>query len=94
MTRVFDAPRHLVYEAHTKPELVKRWLGVEFDDRWYEGEAVGTMTFSEKSGKTTFRQTMLYATQQVRDAVLASPMETGVGASYDKLAELLQARAA
>ena len=28
MTRVFDAPRHLVYEAFTKPDLVKRWLGV------------------------------------------------------------------
>lgn len=27
MTRVFDAPRHLVFEAYTKPELVKRWLG-------------------------------------------------------------------
>ena len=26
MTRVFDAPRTLVYDAHTKPELVKRWL--------------------------------------------------------------------
>jgi uncharacterized protein YndB with AHSA1/START domain len=28
MTRVFNAPRRLVYDAHTKPELVKRWLGV------------------------------------------------------------------
>ena len=28
MTRVFDAPRKLVFEAYTKPELVKRWLGV------------------------------------------------------------------
>ena len=28
MTRVFDAPRNLVFEAYTKPELVKRWLGV------------------------------------------------------------------
>jgi uncharacterized protein YndB with AHSA1/START domain len=28
MTRVFDAPRHLVFEAYTKPELLKRWLGV------------------------------------------------------------------
>lgn len=27
MTRVFDAPRHLVIEAMTKPELIKRWLG-------------------------------------------------------------------
>ena len=26
MTRVFDAPRKLVYDAHTKPELVRRWL--------------------------------------------------------------------
>jgi len=27
MTRVFDAPRHLVFEAFTKPELLKRWFG-------------------------------------------------------------------
>jgi uncharacterized protein YndB with AHSA1/START domain len=26
MTRVFDAPSHLVFEALTTPELVKRWL--------------------------------------------------------------------
>ena len=26
MTRVFDAPRKLVWEVHTKPELVQRWL--------------------------------------------------------------------
>jgi uncharacterized protein YndB with AHSA1/START domain len=26
MTRIFDAPRHLVFEAFTKPELLKRWL--------------------------------------------------------------------
>lgn len=26
MTRVFDAPRRLVFDAHTKPELLKRWL--------------------------------------------------------------------
>ena len=26
MTRVFDAPRHLVFDAFTKPELVKQWL--------------------------------------------------------------------
>jgi uncharacterized protein YndB with AHSA1/START domain len=28
MTRVFDAPAHLVFDAYTKPELLKRWLGV------------------------------------------------------------------
>jgi uncharacterized protein YndB with AHSA1/START domain len=26
MSRAFDAPRNLVYDAYTKPELVKRWL--------------------------------------------------------------------
>jgi uncharacterized protein YndB with AHSA1/START domain len=26
MTRVFDAPRELVFEAMTKPELMKRWF--------------------------------------------------------------------
>jgi uncharacterized protein YndB with AHSA1/START domain len=26
MTRDFNAPRHLVFDAHTKPELVRRWL--------------------------------------------------------------------
>jgi uncharacterized protein YndB with AHSA1/START domain len=26
MTRVFDAPRRLVFDAFTKPELLKRWL--------------------------------------------------------------------
>jgi uncharacterized protein YndB with AHSA1/START domain len=28
MTRVFDAPRELVFEAMTTPALLKRWLGV------------------------------------------------------------------
>lgn len=26
VTRVFDAPRTLIWDCHTKPELVKRWL--------------------------------------------------------------------
>lgn len=26
MTRVFAAPRGLVFDAHTKPELIRRWL--------------------------------------------------------------------
>ena len=32
MTRVFDAPRHLVFEALTKPEHVRRWWGI-LDDK-------------------------------------------------------------
>ena len=26
VTRVFDAPRNLVFDCHTQPELIKRWL--------------------------------------------------------------------
>lgn len=139
MTRVFDAPRRLVYEAYTKPELLKRWLGVHngwtlavceidlkvggsyryvwrhldgmemgmrgvyqelipservvaterFDQPWYEGEAVGTVTFDEQDGKTTLTMTILYASKDIRDAVLQSPMEQGVAAGFNKLAELL-----
>lgn len=139
MTRVFNAPRHLVYKAYTEPELLKRWLGVfgdwslavcqidlkvggsyryvwhgpdgvrmgmrgvyrevvpnervvateVFDDAWYEGEAVGTADFVEKNGKTTLTTTVLYASKEVRDAVLQSPMEQGVAASYDNLEKVL-----
>jgi uncharacterized protein YndB with AHSA1/START domain len=28
MSRVFDAPRHLVFDAYTKCEYLERWLGV------------------------------------------------------------------
>ena len=28
MSRRFDAPRKMVFDAYTKPELLKRWLGV------------------------------------------------------------------
>lgn len=28
MTRIFDAPRELVFKAHTDPELIPRWWGL------------------------------------------------------------------
>ena len=33
MTRLFDAPRHLVFEAMSKPEHVRRWWGL-LDERY------------------------------------------------------------
>jgi uncharacterized protein YndB with AHSA1/START domain len=139
MTRVFHAPRTLVYEAHTKPELVRRWLGVhrdwsfavcdmdlrvggsyrwvwrnadgrelamggvyleivaperivsteKFDDPWFEGEAVSTLTLVERGGKTTLTSTTLYDSKAIRDAVLATPMEEGVSIGYDTLETVL-----
>jgi len=140
MTRVFDAPRHMVFDAWTKPELIRRWLlgpdgwsmpvcevdlrvggkyryvwrrdadgsemgmgGVyreivaperivateRFDEAWYPGEAVGTLVLVEQRGRTTLTQTLRYESREARDAVLKSPMETGVAAGYDRLEELL-----
>ena len=139
MTRVFDAPRSMVFDAWTKPELLMRWLGVRggwtfaicevdlkvggtyrfvwrgpdgtemgmggvyreimrperlvaterFDEAWYEGEALDTTTFVEDGGMTTATTTVSYASREVRDAVLKSPMERGVAESYDKLDEVL-----
>jgi len=143
MTRTFDAPRSLVFDAWTKPELLKRWLGVrngwslavcevdlrvggayrfvwrgpdgaemamggvyreivaperlvsteKFDDPWYAGEALDTIVLVEEDGKTTATTTVLYESQEIRDAVLESGMARGVAESYDVLAELLASMA-
>jgi uncharacterized protein YndB with AHSA1/START domain len=140
VTRVFDAPRRLVFDVYTRPELLKKWLlgpdgwsmpvcevdlrtggryryvwrnesdgremgmgGVYeevvaperivatevFDEAWYPGEAVDTMVFSERDGKTTLTQTILYDSRETRDAVLKSPMQTGMAMSYDRLEKFL-----
>lgn len=140
ITREFNAPRRLVFDAYTKPELVRRWLfgpegwsfkvcdidlrvggkyryvwrkestgdemgmgGVfreikpperlvsteKFDDPWYPGEGVGTIVLVEQRGKTLLTQTVRYESRAARDAVLQSPMESGLGAGYDRLEELL-----
>lgn len=144
MKRAFNAPRDLVFEAFTKPELLKRWLlgppgwemivcdvdfrvggayryvwrhadgkemgmgGVyreieapvrvvhteKFDEPWYPGEAWLTTVFAEHADRTSITVTIRYESKATRDAVLKSPMETGVRASYDRLADLLVAQLA
>lgn len=58
-----------------------------FDD--YPGESLVTAVLVEQGGKTTLTATVLYFSQEVRDAVIKSGMEHGAAESYDKLAELL-----
>jgi uncharacterized protein YndB with AHSA1/START domain len=60
-----------------------------FDNSWYEGDAVDTVEFSEQDGKTTLTMTVLYDTKAIRDAVLKTPMESGVAAGFDNLERLL-----
>lgn len=61
----------------------------QFDDPWYAGEAISTLTLEEKDGVTTVTNTMLYVSKEARDAVLQSPMEEGLSLSYDRLESLL-----
>jgi uncharacterized protein YndB with AHSA1/START domain len=139
MSRDFNAPRHLVWDAMTRPELVKRWLGTmqgwymdicdidlrvggsyrylwrgpegaqmgmrgvyreivphqrivsteKYDESWYEGDAMDTATLESHGATTTLTITVLYGSRDVRDAVLRSPMESGVSAGFDALEALL-----
>ena len=139
ITRSFDAPRMMVWDAYTRPELVKRWLGQmpgwswavcemdvrkggryrwawrgpdgaelalggeylevipgerlvsteRYDQQWYEGDAVGTVEFTEVGGRTTLVTTLRYASKDVRDAVLQSPATSGMESGYTALDELL-----
>ena len=143
MTRVFNAPRRLVFEAMTQAALLQHWLlgppgwlmvvcendlkvGGVFRHVWRRsdgtemamrgiyrevvpperivrterfdlgcdaqaGEQLATLVLTEQDGRTTLTLTVLYPSKEARDATLASGMEHGVAASYDRLAELLAA---
>ena len=139
VVRSFNASRELVWDAHTKPELLRKWClgppgwsmvvcdidlrvggayryvwhhvdgkqmgmgGVHrevvpperivctqlFDEDWTGGEALGTLVLTEQDGKTLLTNTILYSSKEARDNVLKTPMEQGMAAGYDRLAELL-----
>ena len=139
ITRSFNAPRKLVFDAMSRPEMMKQWfhgppgwtlttctmdlraggsyrwawtnekgheMGMggtyievvaperyaateKFDQAWYPGEARATTTLTEQGGRTTVTTRVLYESKEARDVVLKSPMEEGVEAGYDRLAEFL-----
>lgn len=141
ITRVFDAPRTLVWEAMSRPELLKRWLlgpsgwsmvvceddprvGGAFRMVWrgadgtemamrgvyrevvpperivrtesfvfgceaQAGEQIATLVLAEQGGRTTLTLTVLYPSKEACDATIASGMEHGLAAGYDRLDELL-----
>jgi hypothetical protein len=64
-----------------------------FDPPWYEGEAVSTFACAEQGDRTTLTIRVRYASKQVRDGVLQSPMEQGMAAGFDRLEALLGMRA-
>jgi uncharacterized protein YndB with AHSA1/START domain len=60
-----------------------------FNPPFDQSEAVLTLTFEDRDGRTTITNTAVYATPEARDGMLASGMERGIKASYDRLAELV-----
>jgi uncharacterized protein YndB with AHSA1/START domain len=136
MTRLFDAPRELVFDVCTNPEHLPHWFGPRgwslpvceidlrpggawryvlrgpdgeemgmsgvykeisppdrivstesFDD--YPGESLNTLTLRDEDGKTRYTVTVLYASKETRDAVLASGMSEGAAQTFERLAERL-----
>jgi uncharacterized protein YndB with AHSA1/START domain len=94
MTRVFDAPRSLVFDAWTRPDLLKRWLYrpeewrlavCEIDLRVGAPCASCGVTAMERPGD----ERRLSRDRAARDAVRETLMEHGVTESYNRLAELL-----
>ena len=137
VTRELAAPRALVYDAHTKPEMVQRWLygpdgwsmpvckidlrvggryryvwrnltnasqefaagGVfreivsgeklvsteAFEGEMNQGEALNTLTFAERNGKTLVSLLMRYPSQAIRDGAIGSGMNEGIEMGYARL---------
>jgi uncharacterized protein YndB with AHSA1/START domain len=141
ITRAFDAPRELVWDTMSKPELLRRWLlgppgwemtvceedarvGGKFRWAWKGPDGVGmsmhgeyreivpperavrtetfdtgcapqggeqltTLALTEQGGKTLLTLTVLYPSKEARDGAVASGMEQGMAAGYDRLDEIL-----
>lgn len=138
VARAFKAPRTLIFDCHTKPDLLKKWLlgppgwtmpvcevdlrvGGRYRSVWRndadggefaiggvyqevaaperlvtlehmegtEGNALCTLTLTERGGRTELVQTMQFPTRQARDAVLATGMTDGMAMSYDRLEALV-----
>jgi uncharacterized protein YndB with AHSA1/START domain len=139
VTRKLNAPARVVFDAWTKPELLKRWwaprsLGVTlfscesdvrvggryryafgrdpenpmvFSGTYTEvsppgrlvltqvfeqmpsGEAIVTVTFDERDGKTQVVLHQLFPSKQALDGAIASGMEKGMRETYEQLEELV-----
>ena len=137
VTRVFDAPRDLVWKTYTEPEHLRQWMlgpdgwsmevceidlrpGGAYRFAWRKDdgseltiagvhrevepperlvsteswgpewpEALNTIVFSEEDGRTTLSITVLYPTQEARDAALATGMTEGMTMSLDRLEKIL-----
>lgn len=76
--RQIDAPARLVFTE-------------VFDEAWYTGECVVTVTFEDAAGGTLVTMTMRYESREARDMAVESHAADGVATGYERLAEVLVA---
>jgi len=60
-----------------------------FDQDWTGGETVNTFVLTEKDGRTTIVNTVLYSSKTARDGALKTGMTGGIEKSYQRLDALL-----
>jgi uncharacterized protein YndB with AHSA1/START domain len=152
----YDAPRELIWDCHTKPELVQRWalgpagwsmpvcridsrVGGRYRYVWRNDEtgaqfgaagetleleaprlirhtevmdgldgqpmldepvidpayaSVNTMILEEKGGRTILTLTMEFPSEEIRDMVAKTGMTDGMALSYDRIDDIIAAKAA
>lgn len=77
---------HGVYREIVPPERLvntESWGG-----DW--PETVNTLVLTEEDGKTTITLTVLYPSEEARDAALGTGMKDGADMSFDRLAAYLR----
>jgi uncharacterized protein YndB with AHSA1/START domain len=62
-----------------------------FDDQSFPGESLITAALVEVRGRTTLTTSVLLPAPEVREYVLSTPMERGVGHGYERLDDVLRA---
>jgi uncharacterized protein YndB with AHSA1/START domain len=78
-----------VYREVVPQERLVRTEKFEFGCQPQAGEQLGTMEFIEQGGGTLVKITVVYPSKEARDGALASGMEQGMSAGYDKLEAML-----
>jgi uncharacterized protein YndB with AHSA1/START domain len=80
-----------VYSEVVPPERLARTEQFDMGCNTPMGEQQTKFVFTEQGGKTLLTLTVLFPNKEARDGMIASGMEQGVSAGYDKMDEMLAA---
>lgn len=78
-----------VYREVVPPSRVVRTESFEFGCAPQSGEQLATLELNEHGGKTKMTISVLYPSKEARDGAIASGMDQGMAAGYDRLDGLL-----